>query len=162
MSLCAGIHFESLGVIKFHDFNLARRNCVFIHSQISVIKLWSLIMITHSPCLGVYRFTDLINKLSLIHFVIKLIQGFLNFQLCQGCEYNTLFFTTSYFPIYKIHTSRISHGLWFNMIYIRRVVGFQSTQRIGYKSYQVINHRRFFLSHICHPIPAFCLDYEAV
>jgi hypothetical protein len=27
--------------------------------------------------------------------------------------------------------------------------------RVGYKSYQITNHGRFFLSHICHPIPAF-------
>jgi hypothetical protein len=39
--------------------------------------------------------------------------------------------------------------------------GIENTQRVGYKSYQITNHGRFFLSHICHSIPAFRSDYKS-
>ena len=60
---------------------------------------------------------------------------------------------------------RISHELWFDMIYIQRVVGFlspslgegiENTQRVGYKSYQTTTHGRFFLSHVNPPSPHLC------
>jgi hypothetical protein len=44
-------------------------------------------------------------------------------------------------------------------IYIEQSEGIENT-RVGYKSYQITNHWRFFLSHIYHPIPAFCSDYK--
>jgi hypothetical protein len=58
--------------------------------------------------------------------------------------------------------------LWFEMIYIQEVCflspkslgkGIENT-RVGYKSRQITNRGRFFLSHVCHPISAFCSDYK--
>jgi hypothetical protein len=52
---------------------------------------------------------------------------------------------------------RISHGLWFDMIYIQLIVcfisphqglGIENTQLVGYKLYQITNHGRSYIYYV--------------
>jgi hypothetical protein len=73
-----------------------------------------------------------------------------------------LILITAYLVYRLIGVKMDETGQWYLPYYQYRISlgeGIENT-RVGYRSYQITNHGRFFLSHICHSIPAFCLDYR--